>query len=48
VIPVSAVEIFEATLPNVRTVIFDDLGHIPMEEDPQRTAAAVVAFIDSL
>lgn len=48
VIPVSAVEIFEATLPNVRTVIFDDLGHIPMEEDPQRTAAAVASFIDSL
>ena len=48
VIPVSAAAAFEAALPNVRTVIFDDLGHIPMEEDPQRTAAEVVSFLDAL
>ena len=48
VIPVSSAEIFEAALPNVRTVIFDDLGHIPMEEDPQRTAEEVISFIEAL
>ncbi len=48
VIPVSAASVFEEELPNTVTVIFDDLGHIPMEEDPQRTAAEVVKFLESL
>jgi pimeloyl-ACP methyl ester carboxylesterase len=26
-------------------VSFDDLGHVPHEEDPQRTAAAVQRFL---
>jgi pimeloyl-ACP methyl ester carboxylesterase len=25
--------------------IFDDLGHVPQEEDPARTAAAVKQFL---
>ena len=47
-IPVSVVEQFEQSLPNTRTVIYDDLGHVPMEEDPQRSAADVRIFLDSL
>jgi len=26
-------------------VMFDDLGHVPQEEDPLRTVAAVQAFL---
>jgi pimeloyl-ACP methyl ester carboxylesterase len=28
-------------------VIFDDLGHVPQEEDPARTVEAVKQFLDS-
>lgn len=48
VIPVSTVEIFERSLPNTSTVIYEDLGHIPMEEDPERTAADVLSFLQNI
>jgi pimeloyl-ACP methyl ester carboxylesterase len=48
VIPVSVVPAFEETLANTTTVIYDDLGHIPMEEDPARTAADVLVFLQTL
>lgn len=48
VIPVSVVPAFEETLANTTTVIYDDLGHIPMEEDPVRTAADVLVFLQTL
>jgi pimeloyl-ACP methyl ester carboxylesterase len=47
-IPVSVVEQFEQSLPNTRTVIYDDLGHVPMEEDPLRSAADVRVFLEDL
>ena len=48
VIPVATAKLFEEHLPTTTTVIFEDLGHIPMEEDPERTAAAVHAFLTRL
>jgi pimeloyl-ACP methyl ester carboxylesterase len=45
-IPVSLVPRFESALPNASSVVYDDLGHVPMEEDPQRTAADVRAFLE--
>ena len=48
VIPVSVVPLFEQILPNTTTVIYEDLGHIPMEEDPARTAGDVLAFLEGL
>lgn len=48
VIPVSVVALFEQRLPNTTTVIYEDLGHIPMEEDPARTAKDVLAFLEGL
>jgi len=36
---------FQRDIANSRLVIFDDLGHVPQEEDPARTAAAVLAFL---
>jgi pimeloyl-ACP methyl ester carboxylesterase len=47
-IPVEAARFFAAALPNDQSVIYDDLGHIPQEEDPARSAADVAKFIDGL
>lgn len=48
VIPVSVAARFEANMPNTKTVIYEDLGHIPMEEDPVRTATEVLLFLEAL
>jgi pimeloyl-ACP methyl ester carboxylesterase len=36
---------FEADIAGSRRLVFDDLGHVPQEEDPVRTVAAVMAFL---
>jgi len=45
IIDVAVAEQFEQSLPNTTVVIYEDLGHIPMEEDPQRSAADVRRFM---
>ena len=45
-IPVAAVERFSADIVGSRHVIFDDLGHVPHEEDPVRTLAAAMSFLN--
>ena len=40
--------LFEKNMPNTVTIIYPDLGHIPMEENPALTAADVLKFLDSL
>ncbi|MEM7101318.1 MAG: alpha/beta hydrolase [Pseudomonadota bacterium] len=45
VIPVSVGEELARVLPDSKLVIYDELGHIPMEEDPQRSATDVLAFL---
>ena len=37
-VPVSIAEQFDSALPNTDIIIYPDLGHIPMEEDPLRIA----------
>ncbi|MDE2394607.1 MAG: alpha/beta fold hydrolase [Burkholderiales bacterium] len=37
---------FQAAIAGSRLVVFDDLGHVPQEEDPGRTVAPVLAFLD--
>jgi pimeloyl-ACP methyl ester carboxylesterase len=44
-IPLAAGERFHAALPGSELVVFDDLGHVPQEEDPARTVAALQAFL---
>jgi len=46
-IPLAAGERFHAAIPGSKLVVFDDLGHVPQEEDPERTVAAVKAFLAS-
>ena len=36
----------EAALPSARCVLFDDCGHVPQFEYPERTAEISRAFID--
>jgi pimeloyl-ACP methyl ester carboxylesterase len=37
---------FLAVIPNVRLLVFPDLGHVPMEEAPARSLPPVEAFLD--
>ena len=45
-IPRAAGERFHADIAGSRLVVFDDLGHLPHEEDPERTIAPVREFLD--
>ncbi|OYU73980.1 MAG: alpha/beta hydrolase, partial [Burkholderiales bacterium PBB5] len=36
---------FAKDIPGAQVQVFDDLGHVPQEEDPARTVAAVKAFL---
>ena len=44
-IPVAVAEEFHKNLPNDTLIIFKDLGHTPMEEDPVITVKAVKEFM---
>lgn len=44
-IPLSVGEYFTRTIPGSRLVVFDDLGHVPQEEDPARTVRPVLTFL---
>lgn len=45
-IPPSKAREFAQRLPASRVVVFDDLGHVPQEEDPLRTVQPVKAFLE--
>ncbi len=44
-IPVENAYRFEKDLPNNRTVIFKNLGHVPQEENPSESVKEVLAFV---
>lgn len=44
-IPPSVGRVFEAQIAGSRLVVFDELGHVPHEEDPARTVAPVKEFL---
>lgn len=43
--PVNA-ERFQRDIEGSRVVLFDDLGHVPQEEDPARTVAVLQTFLN--
>ena len=45
-IPPENAERFRRDIAGSRLVLFEDLGHVPHEEDPARTVAAVRLFLD--
>jgi pimeloyl-ACP methyl ester carboxylesterase len=44
-LPVELGQRFARDIPGARLVVFDDLGHVPQEEDPVRTLAEVRRFL---
>ena len=47
-IPVTDAARFEAAIAGARVIVYPDLGHVPMEEAPARTAADAGAFLDAV
>ncbi len=47
-VPVDHADRFAAALPNVRRIVYDDLGHLPHEEAPAATLADARAFLAAL
>ena len=47
-IPVTSAKYFSDCIRNSRSVIYDHVGHLPMEEAPDRSAADVRGFLDTL
>lgn len=45
IIPLEAGRVFEREIPGARLVVFDELGHVPQEEDPARSVQPVLAFL---
>ena len=45
VTPVYGAEIFDERIPDSRAIVFQNVGHIAMEEAPARTANAIDAFL---
>ncbi|GJL94471.1 MAG: alpha/beta hydrolase [Hyphococcus sp.] len=44
----SAAQTFDERLPNAQVVIYDGVGHLPMEEVPEKTARDVDAFLSTV
>lgn len=47
-VPVSGARWYAAALPDSRTVIYDGVGHIPMDEVPARSAGDLARFVNAL
>ena len=47
-IPVSSAKWFADAIPGAKLVVYPKVGHIPMEEVPERSAADVKAWLDAL
>ncbi len=47
-IPVASAAYFAQHLPHSRTILYDGVGHLPMEETPDRSAADVAAFLAAI
>lgn len=45
IVPPAIGQVFAKTIVGSQLVTFDDLGHVPHEEDPERTVKPVLAFI---
>ena len=46
-VPPSTAERFASDIRGAQRVMFDTLGHVPQEEDPTRTVAAVARFLEA-
>jgi pimeloyl-ACP methyl ester carboxylesterase len=46
-IPVTDADFFVENIPNARVIIYDDAGHVPMEEIPEQTSRDAVNFLNT-
>jgi pimeloyl-ACP methyl ester carboxylesterase len=44
-VPVAVAQQFQQDIAGSELVVFDELGHVPQEEDPARSVAPVKAFL---
>ena len=47
-ISVETADQFQAAMPHSEVIIYDDVGHAPMEEVPERSAQDVGQFLKAL
>ena len=45
-IPLSLSDIFVANIPNNKLIIYENCGHIPMEEIPEKSVTDVINFFE--
>jgi pimeloyl-ACP methyl ester carboxylesterase len=48
VTPLFLADSFDTRIPDSRKVVFEGVGHLPMEEAPDRTAASIEAFLSEV
>lgn len=46
-VPVGGADVFDARIPNSELVIYDGVGHLPMEEVPDKVAADIRDFLEA-
>lgn len=46
IVPVRDADVFEELIPDTRKVVWDDVGHVAMLEEPARFNALLLAFLD--
>jgi pimeloyl-ACP methyl ester carboxylesterase len=44
-VPAANAADYERLIPDCRAVVLDGVGHVPMEEAPERSLAPVLAFL---
>ena len=44
-IPLSVMDRFKKDIPHARAIVYDGVGHVPMEEIPEITAKDADAFL---
>lgn len=47
-IPLEAMKQFQEKMPQARLKVYEDLGHVPMEEEPERVAPDLYGFADGV
>lgn len=47
-VPVHGAHVFDEKIPNSRLILYEGVGHIPMEEVPGQSAADLAAFLKTL
>jgi pimeloyl-ACP methyl ester carboxylesterase len=45
IVPLAVADVFRNAIVGSQLVVFDDLGHVPQEEDPARTVEPVIRFL---